>query len=38
MPALQQWRFTAEEATHIRQSVLSVVGTETAPIFRESHV
>jgi pimeloyl-ACP methyl ester carboxylesterase len=37
VPALQQWRFTAEEATRIRQPVLAVVGTETAPIFRESH-
>jgi pimeloyl-ACP methyl ester carboxylesterase len=37
LPALQQWRFTAEEATRIRQPVLSVVGTETAPMFRESH-
>ena len=37
LPALQQWRFTAEEAARIRQPLLSVVGTETAPIFRESH-
>jgi pimeloyl-ACP methyl ester carboxylesterase len=37
LPALQQWRFTAEEAAHIRQPVLAVVGTETAPMFRESH-
>jgi pimeloyl-ACP methyl ester carboxylesterase len=37
MPALQQWRVTAEDATRIHQPVLSVVGTETAPIFRESH-
>jgi pimeloyl-ACP methyl ester carboxylesterase len=37
MPALQQWRFTDEDAARIRQPVLSVVGTETAPIFRESH-
>src|ERR1700760_4193193 len=37
MPALQQWRFTAEEATRLRKPVLAVTGTETAPIFRESH-
>jgi pimeloyl-ACP methyl ester carboxylesterase len=38
LPALQQWRVTAEDAARIQQPVLSVVGTETAPIFRESHV
>jgi maltooligosyltrehalose synthase len=37
MSALQQWRFTAEEATRLRRPVLAVVGTETASIFRESH-
>ena len=37
LPALQQWRLTAEEAMRIRQPVLSVVGTESAPMFRESH-
>jgi pimeloyl-ACP methyl ester carboxylesterase len=37
LPALQRWRFTAEDAARLRQPVLSVVGTETAPIFRESH-
>ena len=37
LPALQQWRVTAEEAARVRQPVLAVVGTETAPIFRESH-
>jgi pimeloyl-ACP methyl ester carboxylesterase len=37
LPALQQWRFTAEEAVRIRQPVLAVVGTETAPMLRESH-
>ncbi|HYE34056.1 alpha/beta hydrolase [Methylocaldum sp.] len=37
LPALHQWRFTAEEATRIRQPVLSVVGSETEPVFRESH-
>jgi pimeloyl-ACP methyl ester carboxylesterase len=38
LPALQQWRFTAEDAARIRQPVLAVVGTETAPIFSEGHV
>ena len=37
MPALQQWCFTAEEATRLRKPVLAVVGAETALIFRESH-
>jgi pimeloyl-ACP methyl ester carboxylesterase len=37
IPALQQWRVAAEDATRIYQPILSVVGTETAPIFRESH-
>jgi pimeloyl-ACP methyl ester carboxylesterase len=37
LPALQQWRFTAEEATRLQQPVLAVVGAETAPIFREGH-
>lgn len=37
LPALQRWHFTAEEATRIRQPVLSVVGSETAPIFSEGH-
>jgi hypothetical protein len=37
MPALQQWRFTAEEATRLRKPVLAVVGAETPSIFRESH-
>jgi pimeloyl-ACP methyl ester carboxylesterase len=37
LPALQQWRFTAEEARRLRQPVLAVVGAETAPIFREGH-
>jgi pimeloyl-ACP methyl ester carboxylesterase len=37
LPALQQWRFTVEEAARIRQPVLSVVGTETAPVFSEGH-
>ena len=37
LPALQQWRFTAEDAARIRQPVLAVVGTETAPVFSEGH-
>jgi 3-oxoadipate enol-lactonase len=37
LPALQQWHFTAEEATRIRQPVLSVVGSETGPIARDCH-
>ena len=37
LPALHQWRFTAEDAARIRQPVLAVVGTETAPIFSEGH-
>ena len=37
LAALQQWHFTAEEATRIRQPVLAVVGTESAPIFHEGH-
>lgn len=37
LPALQAWRFTADDAQRLRQPVLSVVGSETAPIFSESH-
>ena len=37
LPALHQWRFTAEDAARIRQPVLAVVGTETAPVFSEGH-
>lgn len=37
MPALQAWRFTAADAQRIHGPVLGVVGTETAPIFRETH-
>jgi len=37
LPALQQWRVTAEEVRRIHQPVLSVVGAETAPMFHESH-
>lgn len=37
MPALQAWQFTAADAQRLRQPVLAVVGSETAPIFRETH-
>lgn len=37
LPALQAWRFTADDAQRIRQPALSVVGSETAPIFSETH-
>jgi pimeloyl-ACP methyl ester carboxylesterase len=37
LPALQQWRVTAEDARRIHQPVLSMVGTESAPMFHESH-
>jgi pimeloyl-ACP methyl ester carboxylesterase len=37
LPALQEWRFTAEDAQRILQPVLSVVGSETAPVFSETH-
>ena len=37
MPSFEGWSFTAEEAKDIRQPVLSVVGDETIPIFRECH-
>ena len=37
MPAVQAWRFTADDAKQIRQPVVSVIGSESAPVFRESH-
>ncbi len=37
LEALQQWSFTAENAARIRQPVLSVLGEESEPIFREVH-
>ena len=37
LPELRQWRFTAEDAHRLRPPVLTVVGSETAPIFREGH-
>ena len=33
LPALTQWTFGTEEAARIRQPVLSVLGTETLPLF-----
>jgi pimeloyl-ACP methyl ester carboxylesterase len=35
MAAVQQWRFELEEADRIRQPVLNVVGTRSAPLFQE---
>jgi pimeloyl-ACP methyl ester carboxylesterase len=37
LPALQEWTFSQELAGRISQSVLSVLGTESAPIFVEVH-
>lgn len=37
LPALQAWRFTPADAQRIRHPVVSVVGSETAPIFSETH-
>jgi pimeloyl-ACP methyl ester carboxylesterase len=37
LPALKEWRVTAEEVARIHQPVLSVIGTESAPMFHESH-
>ena len=34
---MQAWRFTRAEAQRIRQPVVSVLGSDTAPIFRETH-
>jgi pimeloyl-ACP methyl ester carboxylesterase len=34
-PALLQWQFGPEEAARIKQPVLSVLGTRSAPIFQE---
>ena len=35
LPALQRWSFTHEDATHVTQPVLIVVGEDTAPSFPE---
>ncbi len=35
--ALERWSFTAEDARRIRQPVVSVVGEESPPMFREIH-
>ncbi len=37
LPELQRWHFTVEDARRLRSPVLAVVGSETAPIFREGH-
>jgi pimeloyl-ACP methyl ester carboxylesterase len=37
LPELQRWRFTAEDAQHLRPPVLAVVGSETAQLFSEGH-
>jgi pimeloyl-ACP methyl ester carboxylesterase len=35
MPAVQQWSFTAKDASHITQPALAIIGDNTAPTFRE---
>jgi pimeloyl-ACP methyl ester carboxylesterase len=35
LPALSQWTFTAEQAARIRQPTLSILGTETEPLWVE---
>lgn len=37
LPALNEWQFDAARAAAIRQPVLSVVGTQTEPLFAEGH-
>jgi pimeloyl-ACP methyl ester carboxylesterase len=37
LPALREWRFTFEDAQSVKQPVLSVLGTDSAPVFREVH-
>jgi pimeloyl-ACP methyl ester carboxylesterase len=37
LPALQAWRFTSADAQRIRHPMVSVLGSDTAPIFRETH-
>ncbi len=37
MPALQEWHFTADDAKRVTMPVVSVVGSESAPVFTESH-
>jgi pimeloyl-ACP methyl ester carboxylesterase len=37
MNALEQWRFTSEDAKRIRQPLVSVVGEESPPAFWENH-
>ncbi len=37
MPAMNQWRFTREDAQRIRQPILAILGGESAPVFHEIH-
>ena len=37
LPALQEWSFTREAAERVKQPVLSVLGADSAPMFREVH-
>ena len=37
LPALSAWQFDARHAAAIRQPVMSVVGTQTEPLFKEGH-
>lgn len=37
VPALQQWRFAREDARRIQVPVLTVVGAESAPAFKDVH-
>ncbi|HEX5141176.1 MAG TPA: alpha/beta hydrolase [Dehalococcoidia bacterium] len=37
LPALGQWRFGSDEAASIAQPILSVTGSETGPLFRQSN-
>lgn len=36
-PALREWRFAPEDAHSIKQPSLSVLGSDSAPIFYEVH-
>jgi pimeloyl-ACP methyl ester carboxylesterase len=35
MPAIQQWSFTAQDASRITQPALAIIGANTAPTFLE---
>jgi pimeloyl-ACP methyl ester carboxylesterase len=37
LPAMEAWRFTHADAQRIHHPVVSVLGSETAPIFSETH-